>query len=672
MKNMFDNLKDLFDKYCSQNRLLEKIIKLDATIHFTKTISMDKVTIIKINKYEIFEYHQRQFRETHNILAESRMKQSRPSLVEMYMDPRVYGIQQQVNNSEVDSNRIDQNKSFLTVGQVFPEFVQYHPTEVTLKHEKNIFFKQDNNRVSKNIKEMSFFIYFNRIMIITLYLLAGIAFIKGPSLTQHDQIFSEIKQLQLISRLSLSIIQTYEHALDIQLFDLQNTTDIDVQQYLQQKSDLLQQQIQFINQSLKAQEFIEILFGYQMLNNPINDLIAQFMAILNQWNQSDWQNINSQFNILDEFRLIIIPDIQTGLLNSYSQQYNNQMNRLLEYQQFAIVEIVITICLTVFFIIANQYLILKVIKKNQVFLYLIQVIINSLHLLSKQQITTSIEYISWLKLQLKFLIDLETMKFLNQKTQQTSYCDQLTKYDNQEQNVLTNTKANQYIGSNHWIQIKFTFLMYYILFSIIITSFFFYYLLFLQEFQNGALTIFNENQFVKNPNHLYSMVSIKELYIYQYINNSYKGIQQIKNNVQNFIDQIEDQQDEIYETNIDLVFQMFYGNYCELMLELFPNTTINKYDQCKYKLSGAFTRGLNQYHLLLSQMAYSLMNLNDTKYDQPNIYSLFEFSEVQYNAYEIEQLTLNIWCEQYFLYADNEMFVDILLMYYNCQLLVVQ
>ena len=57
MKITFDNLRDLFEKYCSQNRLLEKIIKLDASIHFTKTISMDKYTIIKINKYEIFEYH---------------------------------------------------------------------------------------------------------------------------------------------------------------------------------------------------------------------------------------------------------------------------------------------------------------------------------------------------------------------------------------------------------------------------------------------------------------------------------------------------------------------------------------------------------------------------------------------------------------------------------------
>lgn len=29
---------------------------------------MDKFTIIKINKYDIFEYHQKQFREVINIL----------------------------------------------------------------------------------------------------------------------------------------------------------------------------------------------------------------------------------------------------------------------------------------------------------------------------------------------------------------------------------------------------------------------------------------------------------------------------------------------------------------------------------------------------------------------------------------------------------------------------
>ncbi|CAD8181798.1 unnamed protein product [Paramecium pentaurelia] len=564
MKQMFDNLRDLFEKYCSQNRLLDKIIKLDATIHFTKTISMDHYTIIKINKYEIFEYHQRQFRETHNILTESRIRQSKPSLVEMYMDPRIFGIQQQ----EVDSNRIDQNKSFLTEGQVFPEFVQYHPTEVVLKLENNIFFKQDNNKISKNIKEISFFIFFNRIMITTLYLLTTIAYFKGPSLTQHAQIYSEIQKLQLISKLSLCVIQTYEYTLDFYLFNLQNASDIDVEQYLLKQSDLLQQQMSFINQSLTSKDFIEIIFGYQMLENPINDLISQFMAILNQCNKSNWQFINSQFNFLDEFRLIIIPDIQVGLLNSYLQQYNNQMNRLYEYQQFAIFEIIITICLIIFFIIANISLIIKIINKNKVLLNIIQTIIKSLHLLSQQQITTSIQYITWLKLQLRFLIDLETMKFLNSKATQTSYCDQLTKYENQEQNSQINSKANLYIGSSQWIKIKITFFLYYFFFSLIISSFVFYYLLFLQAFQNGALMIFNENEFVKNRNHLYAMVSIKELYIYQYINNSNIAIEGIKNNVQDFIDQIEDEQDQIYETNIDQVFQMFYGNYCQILLVL--------------------------------------------------------------------------------------------------------
>ncbi|CAD8171528.1 unnamed protein product [Paramecium octaurelia] len=663
LKQMFDNLRDLFEKYCSQNRLLDKIIKLDATIHFTKTISMDKYTIIKINKYEIFEYHQRQFRETMNILSESRIKQSRPSLIEMYMDPRIFGVHQQVNNSEVDSNRIDQNKSFLTEGQVFPEFVQYHPTEVVLKLENNIFFKQDNNKVAKKIKEITFFIFFNRIMIITLYLLAAIGFFKGPSLTQHVQIYSEIQQLQLISKLSLCMIQTYEYALDLYLFDKQNMTDIETLQYLQKSQEILQQSTQFINQSLSAKKFVEIFLGYQMLENPINDLIAQYMTILNEWNKSEWKFINPQFNMLDELRAIIIPKVQTGLLISYSQQYNNQMNRLLEYQQFAIFEIVITICLTFFFVIANEFQIIKVINKNKVILYLNQTIIKSLHLLSKAQITTSIQYVAWLKLQLKFLIDLETMKFLNSKTTQTSYCEQMTKYDNKELSVQINNKANSYIESDQWFKIKIVFLLYYLIFIIIITSFVFYYLLFLQSFQNGALSIFNENQFVKYQKHLYAMVSIKELYIYDYIDNSNTAIEDIKKNVQKFINQIQDESDQIYETNIDQVFQMLYGNYCELLLEIMPNTGVDDYDSCQHKLSGAFTRGLNQYHLLLSQIAISLLNPHDTRYDQPTLSALFEFSEVQKNAYQIEQLILNLWCEQYFLYADNEMFLDILSMY---------
>ncbi|CAD8176109.1 unnamed protein product [Paramecium pentaurelia] len=329
------------------------------------------------------------------------------------------------------------------------------------------------------------------------------------------------------------------------------------------------------------------------------------------------------------------------------------MNRLLEYQQFAIFEIVITICLTIFFIIANKFLIMNVINKNKT-------IIKTLHLLSKSQIVTSIQYIAWLKLQLRFLIDLETMKFLNSKTTQTSYCEQQTKYDNQELSVQINAKANSYLESAQWIKIKISFLLYYLLFSLIISSFVFYYLLFLQAFQNGALKIFNENQFVKNRSHLYAMISIKELYIYEYIDNSNKVINEIKNNVQQFINQIQDEQNEIYETNIDQVFQMFYGNYCELLLEIMPNTRVDEYDSCQYKLSGAFTRGLNQYHLLLSQIAISLINPNDKRYDQPTLNTLFEFSEVQNNAYEIEQLTLNLWCEQYFLYADNEMFLDIL------------
>jgi len=45
----------IFEKYCSKIRLLERVLKIDATIKFTSKSLFDKFIIVKINKFNVIE-----------------------------------------------------------------------------------------------------------------------------------------------------------------------------------------------------------------------------------------------------------------------------------------------------------------------------------------------------------------------------------------------------------------------------------------------------------------------------------------------------------------------------------------------------------------------------------------------------------------------------------------
>lgn len=61
-----------------------------------------------------------------------------------------------------------------------------------LNVEKNIFLKQDNNRISIALKDIYLFIYLNRIMMLSLYLMISLGFSKGPAVSYLDGSLNEV------------------------------------------------------------------------------------------------------------------------------------------------------------------------------------------------------------------------------------------------------------------------------------------------------------------------------------------------------------------------------------------------------------------------------------------------------------------------------------------------
>jgi hypothetical protein len=63
---------------------------------------------------------------------------------------------------------------------------------VKLNVEKNIFLKQDNNRISIALKDIYLFIFLNRIMMLSLYLMISLGFSKGPTVSYLDGSLNEV------------------------------------------------------------------------------------------------------------------------------------------------------------------------------------------------------------------------------------------------------------------------------------------------------------------------------------------------------------------------------------------------------------------------------------------------------------------------------------------------
>ncbi|CAD8181820.1 unnamed protein product [Paramecium pentaurelia] len=634
-ETLYNHFKTSFQKYCMTSRMLKTVIKIEASIRFTKNTIMDKYQIIKITNLNIIESQvlDKKAKAVKLLNRQNQVVRQRQSVFQNHQSQHLQffleqNFQQQieqnyqkllhsnVQNSEVESYRNTTNRAFMSEDQVISDFNTQKITSLSLKTQNNIFIKEENNKPAKQDAQLNFFKILNRIFIFFLIIFNLIVLYQGPNVNQFELdelgLQSAMKQYDFLN----IMIESYDKLLNA--FYCQNnilsqiTNQSDFYQDLQnsfnnQLSEIknLYQQSNFVQKVYKSKNYDN--------NQSTIDLINLYTS-----NIGNLQLIDQNYDFdqqLDFFRTIFIP----FLFNYQSRNIYQIIDKLIQTYQTQD-DICFTIIMTStaifgFYLIYNIFNILKLIIQCQK-------VAKQLSYIEKTQVEESIKFYLNLKFQFSCISSQSGLIQNNyfQSTNQTI----IKQMDEEEKSSnLKRQKQKQYEWSKRWKRIKVLMIIKYLFFMSMISFLSYFYFIHIMRFNNLMSNLLNSNYFTKETTQLLSLTLSKELFIYDFYNQTYIDIQNYKEIQSKYINNNAELQSDLYNTDIDEIDEIFNGNLCIATINLIVN-----FQYCDTYLNGALKYGLKSYNFLLSQMAQQLLNPEEGLYENTTIEKIFEFDQV--------------------------------------------
>ncbi|CAK83550.1 unnamed protein product (macronuclear) [Paramecium tetraurelia] len=634
-EKLYNHFKTSFQKYCITSRMLKTVIKIEASIRFTKNTIMDKYQIIKIINLNVIESQiLNKKAKAVNLLNRKNQKisQSRQSIfqnpqqLQHFQQFLEQNYQQQVElnykkithsnvqNSEVDSYRTT-NKPLMPEDQVVLDFNVQQITSLILKTSNNIFIKEENNKPAKHYTQISILKILNRIFIFFLIIFDLIVLNQGPNINQLDMdelgFQSAKKHYDFIN----IMIESYDKL--INTFYFQNNLLIQFHnesEFYQDLQKSFNDQLFEITKLYQQPSFVQKIYKSQNYNENLNiiDLINQYKSNIGSLQQIDYNYDFEQQ--LEFFRTIFIP----FLFDYQSRNIDEMISHLIQnYQtQNYICSTVIMISTGIFgfYLVSNIFNLLKLITQSQK-------VAKQLSYIDKTQIEESLKFYSNLKFQFSCIRSANGL-IQNNYFQSTNQTIIRQGDEDEKSSYLKRQKQKRYEWSKRWKKIKILMVLKYLLFMSIISFLSFFYFIYIMGFSNQMSNILSSNYFTKQTTQLLSLTLSKEIFIYTFFNKSYIDINNYKQIQEGYVATNAELQSQLYQTNIDEIDYIFNGDLC---------TTINQivnFQYCNTYLNGALNYGLHSYNFLLSQMAQQLLNPAEEVYDNTTVEKIFEFDQV--------------------------------------------
>ncbi|CAD8177939.1 unnamed protein product [Paramecium pentaurelia] len=630
-KKYYQQIKKLFEEYCSNTNNLNKVLKIEGSIHFTTKSSFDKTIIIKVNRFEFYEQEAKKYtsssqserkRTTSSQSTQFILRRNSDIYFQNFFQNQSINFQTLPQENDYDSIRDNITKTLITENELQTDFSNQKAISdegFSKKHWliKNEFVKDDLNKIPKMLEELTYIKLLNRFLLISLLILIITEFVFGPQLYISSIIENSINKVELVTSYVQIISQTYNSIIDLDL----SQKDIYIANLIQ-INQLAQSSVLQLNQlTLETQDFISIFTQNTDFNEEIStlDLMGTFRANINQFLQVV-QNIDS--NTLNDtisfYRSNLIPYFYVTL-NKSMENINQALLINLQYIKGIFQAFLLFISLfngTIIF--SNIMFLFQMIKK-------IKLLLSSFQLINKQQFVQIYKYQLSLRQQLKFL----NISNLNASQR---HIENLIQRENLEVEQAKDTSFNKYTESQHWIRLSIKVLLTYISIMTMLLLMGIYYNFYLQSIIDGISLFIETNAFTQNLIPYWAIVAIKDTYCFQ---------QQYQNEINlsqylELINQFQSMQISklVYDNNLQSVQSLFYGDQC---LNEYLNLSSFEKQQCQYQLNGALTKGLIFYYDYLYQISISLTNSSDTRFEKVSLERLMEFSEMQGLVFSLQK-----------------------------------
>ncbi|CAD8073916.1 unnamed protein product [Paramecium sonneborni] len=642
----------LYRKYFCKADQLKKVIRVDAKIKLEKNQLIDKIQIIKINRFETFN-NVKSKRQSMLLKGDINRKTLRIKL-----EPKQQQFQNQISiqYNNLPSNKdikipLNENlttnayKYLINENQMKNDFSESLIQEIQIKADQNLFLKEDHNKIKKHLNKIDYFKWTNRYFMVGMILLTMLSFSYGPNISYNDLYLlgGNSSYTAVLVAQDISII--YNQIIDLALCNQNATLCSNIITYTSSyyKQELVDQRIQLdlqkinnsLNQFYTSKYNIQTIYSTVIIEhdhevhqqNVLED-IKNFQVLLQQFLISNISEITFEF----EYYQILQSNLMPGLFESLSLIQIDLLNEIyLEFDfrsSFFLIDMITGFMFLGTLMAINFFNVFKIIDYYQT-LY------SQIQYFDQSSIENVIQYYRKLRQCFNLFNDIQTHHTNNYISFQS---EGFIKAET-DQKMTMALKTTKFVVSNYWFKLKLRLMLLYFIFMFLLIVMALTYNIYMQKYAYDLKIEISQNPFLFETKSPWVFTFSKELYIESFYNIHNIITNEYKEYLEEFVIDALNTDSSRLESKEAQIDDYFYSDICKLL--------ISNLSHCQNIADGILKRGLQQTFYLMGNLFESQLDENKTKFSEISFDSIYELNFLQPYVFSSRKEMWKIWINNF-------------------------
>ncbi|CAD8078901.1 unnamed protein product [Paramecium sonneborni] len=644
----------LYRKYFSKADNLKKVIRMDAKIKLEKNQLIDKIQIIKINRFETFNNIKSKKqsmllkgdvnRKTLRIKMEPKQKQFQNQNSIQYNNLSVIKDIKIYPNENLTTNP---SKHLINESHMKNDFSESLIQDISIKVDQNLFLKEDHNKIKKHLNIIDYFKWTNRYFMIGMILITMLSFSYGPNVCYNDIYFLGANSSYTAVLIAQDISTLYNQIIDIALCNQNATLCSNIITYtnLFQKYEFLNQSIQLdlqqintsLNQFYTSKYNIKTLYttsvqlhDQQIYQQNLLEDLKNFQVLLQQILISDLKEITFEF----EYYQILQSNLMPGLFQSLSSIQIDLLNQI--YLEFDFRSLFFLVDMISGFIFLGTLMVINFFNVFKIIDYY-QTLCSQIQYFDQQTIDSVIKYYQKLKQCFNYFNDIQIYQSNNYYISFQS--EGLIKAEIDYKMTMA-LKSTKFIVSDYWFKLKLRLILLYFIFMFLLIVMALTYNIYMQKYAYDLKNEISQNPFLFETKSPWTFSFSKELYIESCYNIHNIITNEYKEYLKQFVVEALDTDSSPLESQESLIDDYFYSDICKLLQ--------SNLSHCQNIADGILKRGLKQTFYLMGHLFESQLDKNKTKFSEISFDSIYELNILQPYIFSCRKEMWRIWIKNFF------------------------
>ncbi|CAD8160740.1 unnamed protein product [Paramecium pentaurelia] len=643
----------LYRKYFCKADQLKKVIRVDAKIKLEKNQLIDKIQIIKINRFETFNNikSKRQSmllkgdvnRKTLRIQLQPKQQQFQNSISLKYTN---MPSNKDIKTTQNENLSVNPFKYLINESQIKNDFNDSITQEISIKPDQNLFIKEDHNKIKKHLNKINYFKWTNRYFMVGMIFLTMLSFSYGPNVSYNDLYLLKANSSYTTVLVAQEISAVYNQLIDIALCNKNTTLCSNIISYtnINDKQDLFEQKIKFdisnVNQSFNQfyisrfniktiYSTILIEHDHEVHQQNLLEDIKNFQVLLQQFIISNLSEITFEF----EYYQILQQDLMPGLYESLSQiqvQLLDQIYLEFDFRSlFFLVDMISGFMFLGTLMAINFFNVFKIIDYYQT-------MYSQIQYFDQSTIESVIKYYQKLRQCFNYFNDIQTYQTNNYISFQS---EGLIKADVDYKMTMA-LKTTKFIVSDYWFKLKLRLMFLYFIFMFLLIVMALTYNIYMQKYAYELKIELSQNPFLFENTSPWAFTFSKELYIETFYDIHNIITEEYEEYLEQFVIDSLDTYSNRFESKQSSIDDYFYSDICKQL-------NLYNLSDCQNIADGILKRGLQQTYYLMATLFESQLDESKTKFTEISFDSIYNLNLLQPYIFESRKQMWTIWINNF-------------------------